>query len=240
MKRAPLPGVDLGVYARAIPLLVRNPSILVVPLLMAVAGILIGLVIAPSGGGLVGFATSGIGGLIAALLRLFGLGAACIVADEAWRRGRASFDDAWTEARRRAGDILFAALGITFIFWIAAYAGTLLGVVAIVLAAVAFYFLIWAIPAVAVGGVGGGEAIQLSIDRVRANPVLAAIAAVAVALVAVASFFASAFVMTALMPYTGVGVVNDLVGTLVQAIVDGYIALILTKTYVDASFGRRF
>ncbi len=36
MKRAPAAGLDLGVYAKAVPLLLRNPSIVVIPLLMAV------------------------------------------------------------------------------------------------------------------------------------------------------------------------------------------------------------
>jgi lysylphosphatidylglycerol synthetase-like protein (DUF2156 family) len=239
MRRAPLTGADLGVYVRAIPLLVRNPSIVVVPLLMAVAGILLGIVLAPAGGGLVGSATGGIAGLIIVLLRLFGLGTACIIADEAWRRGRASFDNGWTEARRRAGDILFTALGVTFIFGIVGYVGALIGLVAYVLLAIAFYFLIWAIPSVAAGGMGGSEAIQVSIDRVRANPLPAAIVAVVVAAVIFAASAVSAYLTGWVVAYTGGGLVNGLVGAVVQAIADGYIALIITKTYTDASLGRR-
>jgi hypothetical protein len=240
MKRAPRWGIDLGVYVKAIPLLVRNPSIIVVPLLMAVAGVLIGLVLAPSGGGLVGSATSGLGGLIVVLLRFFGVGTACIIADEAWRRGRASFDNGWTEARRRGGDILYASLGVTFVFWLLQYAATLLGLVAILLTAVAFYFLIWVIPAVAAGGIRGGDAIQVSIDRVRANPLPAAIAAVVTVLVLFAALLGSAALIGAVIVYTGGGLVDRLIDALVQAIADGYIALIITKTYTDASFTRRW
>ena len=240
MKRTPLSGVDLGVYVKAIPLLVRNPSIIVVPLLMGVAAILIGLVLAPTGGGLVGYASSGMAGLIVILLKLFGLGAACIIADDAWRRGRASFDNAWTEARRRAGDILFTALGITFILAIASYAGMLLGILALLLTAVAFFFLIWAIPAVSVGGLGGGEAIQASIDRVRANLVSAALTAVVVALVMFGAFTGAAILTGYVALHTGGGLGIGLIGALVQAIADGYIALIITKTYTDASFTRRW
>ncbi|HEX3463360.1 MAG TPA: hypothetical protein VHS78_04790 [Candidatus Elarobacter sp.] len=238
MRRAPGTGVDLTVYLKAIPLLVRNPSIIVVPLLMAVAGILIGLVLAPAGGGLVGYATGGIAGLVVQLLQLFGVGAACIVADGAWRRGRSSFDDAWTEARRRAGDILFAALLITFVFGIIQYVGMLIGLLALVLAAVAFFFLIWAIPAVAVGGLSGGDAIQVSIDRVRANPLSAAITAIVAALATYGAMQLSLYLTEVLYVYTGVGIVDSLIGALVMAIADGYIALIITKTYTDASFGR--
>jgi len=240
MKRTPFSGVDPGVYVKAIPLLVRNPSIIVVPLLMGVVAILIGLVLAPTGGGLVGYASSGIAGLIVVLLELFGVGTACIIADDAWRRGRASFDNGWTEARRRAGDILFTALGITFIFGIISYAGMLLSFLVVLLMAVAFLFLIWAIPAVAVGGLGGGEAIQVSIDRVRANPVSAALTAVVVALVTFGASAGAAILTGYVAPYTGGGLVNGLIGALVQAIADGYIALIITKTYTDASFTRRW
>jgi len=238
MKRAPRWGIDLGVYVRAIPLLVRNPAIVVVPLLMAVVGVLIGLVLTPSGGGLVGSATSGIGGLIVVLLRFFGVGTACIIADEAWRRGRASFDNGWTEARRRGGDILYASLGITFLFWLLQYASTLIGLVAILLTAVAVYFLIWAIPAAAVGGIRGGDAIQVSIDRVRANPLPAAIAAVVTVFVFFAAILGSAALIGTVIVYTGGGLVDRLIDALVQATADSYIALIITKTYTDASFTR--
>jgi len=43
MRRAPVPGLDLGVYAKAVPLLLRNPAIVVIPLLMGVIGVLIAL-----------------------------------------------------------------------------------------------------------------------------------------------------------------------------------------------------
>ncbi|MBV9439637.1 MAG: hypothetical protein JOZ24_06575, partial [Candidatus Eremiobacteraeota bacterium] len=179
MRRATRPPVDLGVYLRAIPLLLRNPSIVVVPLLMAVIGILIGMVMTPGagmGGGLIGSLTSGLGGFVVILLELFGLGTACIIADDAWRYGHASFDKGWTEARRRAGEILFAALGVTLLLAVGQYAGALLGFaigpvpVGLVLIALIALFLIWAIPAAASGGMRGGEAIQVSVDRVRANP----------------------------------------------------------------------
>src|ERR1700730_6678333 len=123
MRRAPGAGPGPGVYAAAVPLLLRNPSIIVIPLLMAVIGVLVGLALAPSSGGIAGGLTAGLGGFLVILLELFGLGAACVIADDAWRHGRASFDDGWNEARRRGGEILFAALGMTFVFLVAQYAG---------------------------------------------------------------------------------------------------------------------
>ncbi len=241
MKRAPRWGIDLGVYVKAIPLLVRNPAIIVVPLLMAVASVLVTMVLAPAGGGLVGYATGGITGLILILLELFGLGAACIIADDAWRHGRASFEKGWSEASARAGQILYTALGITMIFAILQYAATLLGIVALVLAAVAVFFLIWAIPGAAVGGLGGGEAIQVSIDRVRANLPLAAVTAVVAALASFVAGAAAVWTSVALLPYAGGSAIVDvLIGALLQAIANSYIALIITKTYTDASFTRRW
>jgi hypothetical protein len=241
MRRAPATGLDLSVYARAVPLLLRNPAIVVVPLLMAVIGVLLGLVLSPYGGGVIGGATAGLGSFLLIILELFGLGAACIIADDAWRHGRASFENGWSEARRRGGDILFAALGVTFVFVVAQYAGTLIGPLALLLLAAAVLFLIWAIPAVAVGGVPGSAAIQISIDRVRANPLPAALAAVVtVALVVFGAPYASLWISVALLPYSGgSAILGALISALLQAIALGYVALVITKTYTDSSLGGR-
>jgi hypothetical protein len=240
MRRAPAPPVDLGPYFKAVPLLLRNPSIIVIPLLMAVIGVLVGMTFSPYG--IVGTVTSGLAGLIVTLLQLFGLGAACIIADDAWRRGRASFDNGWSEARRRGGDLLYAAIGVTFIVAIAQFTATIFGgLVAYVLMAVAAVFMIWVMPAAAVGGVPGAAAIQISIDRVRANPLAAALAAiVAVALVFVLPPFLAVTIALRLLPYTGSMIVVSLLIALIQAIATGYVALVLTKTYTDAAFGRRW
>ncbi|MDQ6942858.1 MAG: hypothetical protein M3169_10155, partial [Candidatus Eremiobacteraeota bacterium] len=129
MRRAPAPDVDLSVYVKAVPLLLRNPAIVVVPLLMAVIGVFLQLMMMTSrGGGVLGPLTGQLASFIAIILELFGLGAACIIADDAWRRGRASFENGWAEARNRGGDILFAALGFTLLLTVAQYVGALLGV----------------------------------------------------------------------------------------------------------------
>jgi hypothetical protein len=242
VKRAPGLGLDLGVYVQAVPLLVRNPSIIVIPLLMAVVGVLIGMVVTPYGGGIIGGATSGLAGLIVVLLELFGLGAACIIADDAWRHTLASFDRGWAQARTRGAEILFAALGITFILFVAQYVGTIIGPLALILVAAAVVFLIWAIPAAAVGGVPGSAAIQISIDRVRANPAQAAIlAVVTVALVIFGAPYAALWISIVLFPYTGgSAIVGALVSALLQAIALGYVALVTTKTYTDAAFSGRW
>ena len=253
MRRAPAPAVDFGVYAKAVPLLVRNPAIVVIPLLMAVIGVLVGLMTSYSGGGIIAGTTSGLSSFIVLLLQLFGLGAACIMADDAWRHGHASFENGWSEARRRGGDLLMSALGVTLIFSVAQYAGALLAsivpfyvlgfnVVALALMVAAAVFLIWAIPAGAVGGVSGGASIQASIDRVRAAPAAAVVAAiVAFGLLEIAVPYAALWLWAQLFAYAGGSIiVGSLIQALLQAIVLAYIALFITKTYTDGAFTRRW
>jgi hypothetical protein len=241
MRGAPVAPVDLSVYAKAVLLLLRNPAIVVVPLLMAVIGVLLTLVMVPYGGGMSGL-TGQLASFIATLLEFFGLGAACIMADDAWRHGRASFDNGWTEARRRGGDILFAAIGVIFVLFVAAYAGMLIGPLAVVLTVAAVVFLVWTIPAAAIGGVPGGAAIQVSVDRVRGAPLAAVVVAVvSYALLALLVPYAGAYLGGWLMLLTGAGSLIPLLllHALLQAIASGYIALILAKTYSDAAFGTR-
>jgi hypothetical protein len=241
MRRTAGPDVDLSVYAKAVPLLVRNPAIVVVPLLMAVIGVFLQLTLLQSyGGGALGSLTGQLASFVVILLELFGLGAACIIADDAWRHGRASFEKGWSEARIRGGEILFAALGFTLLLAVAQYAGSILGPLALVLMVLVVVFLIWAIPAAAVGGVPGGAAIQTSIDRVRGAPLPAVIAAiVTVALLAIGVPILSVYLSTWIPLLHSSLIVNLLVGALLQGIAVGYIALVLTKTYTDAAFGTR-
>jgi hypothetical protein len=241
MRRAQGPDVDLSVYAKAVPLLVRNPAIIVVPVLMAVIGVFLQLTMlrSYSGGAMSGLTTQ-LASFIAFLLELFGLGAACIIADDAWRHGRASFEKGWAEARIRGGDILFAALGFTLLLSVAQYAGSLLGPLALALMVLVVVFLIWAIPAAAIGGVPGGAAIQASIDRIRGAPLPAVIAAiVTVALLGIGVPMLSVS-LSSWIPLLYANIIaNLLVSALLQGIAVGYVALILTKTYTDAAFGTR-
>ncbi len=208
-RRGPLSGADLCVYIGALPLLVRNPAIVVVPLLTLVVGVLLNLVLAPSAGGAAGGLTLGLAQLVAVLLGLYGLGSACILADGAWRRGRMPFDSAWTETQRRSGDLLAAAVAFSLLVFVAQYAGQLLGSVGgLILQAVAVFFLIWTIPAAAVGGIPGSGAIQVSVERVRANPLVAAL----VTIVSLAVVFYLPLLLT--------GLVGGLLGPTTSGIVD--------------------
>ena len=240
MRRAAGPGLDLSVYAKAVPLLLRNPAIIVVPVLMAVIGVLLQLTLVPYSGGVAGSLTGQLASFIAILLELFGLGAACVIADDAWRHGRASFEKGWAEARNRGGDILFSAIGFTLLLSVAQFAGSLLGPLALILMVLVVVFVLWAIPAAAISGVPGGASIQVSIDRVRGAPLPAIIAAiVTVALLAIGVPLLSVYLSSWIPLLRGSLIVNLLVSALLQGIAVSYVALILTKTYTDAAFGTR-
>jgi len=237
-----LRGVDPLMYIRAVGLLVRNPVIMVVPLLMAIIGVFVAQLDGGAGGG-GGFSIAGITGFLVLLLQLFGFGTATIMADQAWRRNRTSFDDGWTEARQKGRDILFAALGFTFVLSIAGFAGRLVGFLALFIYAAAVFFLIYTIPAAAIGGVPGGAALQVSIERARANP----IPTVVVTVVAVGVYFLfnlilAPFLIGTIAPlaFQSANLIASLIGAVFQSIVIGYIALIVGKTYSDVSFGNRY
>ena len=235
--------VDGAAYFRAFGLLVRHPQIMLAPLLASVAQVLLFMVFpADIGGGFLSSANSSLAGLLAQLLGSFGLAVAVIVSDAAWRRGRAPFDDAWNESRRKLGDIVFAALGFGFIIYVAGLLGSVIPLFGpIVLGLVAMFFFIYTIPAAAIGGVPGGAALQISLERARRSPL-------PTLLVTAVYVFAFTYVPTlaveALTPVLlsnslfASGVVSSLVIAVIKAIVSGYVALVLAKTYDDVSYGR--
>ena len=94
-------GIDLGIYPKALGLLVRHPQIVLAPLAAALANVLL-LSTVPADGGFLGFANSSILSLIAFVIDAFGLGVAIVAADSAWRYGRAPLDDAVRESARLA------------------------------------------------------------------------------------------------------------------------------------------
>jgi hypothetical protein len=223
--------VDFTVYLRAFGVLVRNPTVVVLPLLAGVIGVLVSQFSDASGGGLVGSLTT----FLLLLVQLFALGVAIIIGDAGWRRGTASFDDAWQEARSKGRDILFAAFGFTFVISIAQYAAQIIGSFGIILMAIAVYALIYTIAAAAIGGIPGGAAISVSIERVRSAPIAAALLTiVAIALFVYVGRFVDQFVFSAL------GITSPMIALIfdavVQAIVTGYIAIVMAKVYADVSF----
>jgi hypothetical protein len=97
------------------------------------------------------------------------------------------------------------------------------------------------LPAATIGGIPGGATLTVSVERVRAAPVAAV-------LVAVVYFFSiaqgPALIIMALEPLRfsssilDSGVVSSLIVALAKAVVWAYVALVLTKAYNDASYGR--
>jgi hypothetical protein len=224
--------LDLTVYLRAFGVLVRNPTVIVLPLLAGVIGVLVEQLSDVGGGGLL----AGLTTFLLLLIQLFALGVAIIIGDMGWRHGKASFDDAWQDARTKGRDILFAAFGFTFVLSIAQYAGTILpGVIAIILVAIAVYALIFTIAAASIGGIPGSAAISVSIERVRSAPMTAA-------LLTVVTLVLMLYVAhnLDLLVFESLGVTSPLIGSLLdalfQSLVTGYIAIVMAKVYTDVSF----
>jgi hypothetical protein len=225
--------IDFSTYFRAFGVFARNPTVIVMPLLAGVIGIVVGQFSDFGSGGLLASITT----FLVLLIQLFALGVSVIIADQGWRRGTASFDDAWQDARRKGRDILFAAFGLTFVINIVQYIGQLLGngTIGIVLLALAAYFLIYTIPAAAIGGIPGGAAINTSIDRVRSAPMAAALLAV---VTLVLMFYVGSLIEAPLFSTFGVTspLIGSLIGAVVQAVLTGYIAVVMAKVYTDVSF----
>ncbi len=220
-------------YVQAVPQLARHPSIFVMPLLAAVVDLLIQQ-ISPFFTNAVGGAGSFLFGIIVNLVYGFCFGVAVIAANNVWRGRRASFDEAWEEGRLKAGGILIATIGFYFLIYVAQYAGQLIGstVLQLVLEVVVAFFLIYTIPAAAIGGMPGNLAIGASFRAVRENLLGAAILAIAFV------------VLWIWLPYfivaqvgANLGVVGyELVLAAIKAIVLAYLAFPFAKQYDDVAF----
>ncbi len=224
--------IDFASYVRAFPSLARHPSILAMPILAAVIDMFVtywsGAFTDPLGG-----FGSGLFAMIVQIVYLFAFGVAVIQANNIQRGFRTGFDDAWEEARRKAGSIIMAAIGFQFLVYIGAYIGSVVSnIVGVVLQLIAYFFLILTIPAAAIGGLPGSAAISGSFRAVRSNP----LACVVLAVVFVALWlFLPNYVAIALS-----GHVSDFVFRLilagVHAIVLAYVAFPFSATYDDIAF----
>lgn len=226
-------GIDFTIYGRAVPYLLRNPSILAMPLLAA----LVDMLLSYTGG----VATDPLGGLgaglfqmISQIIYLFAFGVAIIQANNIARGFNRKFDAAWEEGRRKAGSILMAAIGFQFIVYVAAYAGSLLGneLLSYGLQLVAYFFLILVIPAAAIGGLPGGMALSGSIRAVRSHiPACLVLAIVWVVLWLGVPFLATVYVGAHF------GVIGYyLIVAVARAIVLAYMAFPFATTYDDIAF----
>jgi hypothetical protein len=219
-------------YVQAVPALVKHPSILAVPLLAAVISILINAALAPFLTNAVGGVGAGLFGMLVQLIYLWAFGVAIIQASHIWRGRRGSFDEAWEEGRTKFGGIALAAIGFQFVVWAGTYIGSFFGgTLTYVLAAVAAFFLIYTIPAAAIGGMPGSLAISASIRAVRANWIGSIVLAVV--------FVALWYVVPAFLPYALSGlsqIVYSLVMALYEAIILAYLAFPFAKQYDDVAF----
>jgi hypothetical protein len=97
------------------------------------------------------------------------------------------------------------------------------------------YALIYTIAASAIGGIPGGAAISVSIERVRSAPMAAALLTV-VSLVLL--FYVGNFIEAGIFGALGVTslILASVLGAIIQAILTGYIAVVMAKVYADVSF----
>jgi hypothetical protein len=224
--------VDVAMYAQAIPQLIRHPSIFVMPLLAAVVELLLtqlSYLFTDSVGG----AGAGLFALLVQLVYLWAFGVTIIQANGIWRRQRGTFDEAWEEGRAKFGAIALAAIGFQFVVWAASYIASFVsGTAGLALGAVAAFFMIYTIPAAAIGGIPGSLALSASVRAVRAQPLASFILAVI--------FCAIWYVAVPLaLPYLLVHVsatVWSFVTAGARALALGYLAFPFAKQYDEVAF----
>jgi len=223
--------VDIAVYVQAIPLLLRHPVIAVGPLLAAVLDALLGGLFHDTSGPFAALGTSQLS-IIFMILDTLGMALAIVIADAVWRRGRVSFDAAWEQTRKRAGECVWVALGISLVTYTAIYLGSILGsLIALALGILTFGILIYAVAATAIGGVPGFLSLQASLDIARIRPINTTLLTI--------MFFVSYLGLGWLLPMILIPVTGSLaliVLAIAKAVAIGYIALLISKRYVDIAF----
>jgi len=226
------PNVNVAIFGRAFVHLVRHPSILAWPLLAAVIDMLL-----TRWGGIFTDPLGGIGGglfsFVVQIVYMFAFGVAVIQANNIARGYSGKLDDAWEEARRKAGGILLAAIGFQFVIWAAGYLGALTGsgLIQEAVMLIAAFFFIFTIPAAAIGGLPGGLALSGSIRAARANWPAALMLLIAFA---VLWFFLYPYVLIGLEPY---GATVALVGAAIyRALVLAYLAFPFAVLYDETAF----
>jgi hypothetical protein len=218
-------------YVQAIPQLVRHPSVLALPVLAAVIDLLVRQ--------LSTYATDAVGGfgaglflLLVQLIYLWAFGVTIIQANNIWRNRRGTFDEAWDEGRPKFGGIALAAIGFQFVVWAAGLVGSYFGALGVLLAAAAAFFLIYTIPAAAIGGLPGQLALSGSIRAVRANPLASGVLAIVfVVLWAVLIPLALPYALVSLPPLGW-----QPVQAAAKALVLGYLAFPFAKQYDEVAF----
>ena len=228
--------VDVAAYARAVPRLLTNPSILIAPIGGAVVALLfefLGQTMTDPIGGI----GSGIYQMLATIAFLVAFGIAIIQASHIWRGRRGSFQDAWQEGRAKLGSLLMAAIGFVFVWSAAGYVGVIFGnSIGILLQLAAVFFTIYTIAAAAIGGLPGAAALSGSIRCVKANPLAAGIlTVVSIALWIVLPGYLLLWIAEYLPAYvTPIGI--DVLHVVLEAIILAYLAFPFAKQYDDVAY----
>lgn len=224
-------GFNLRMYGQAVPMLLRNPALLLAPLFTGILDIFV-LQFGRMGGDALGGFAGSILQLLVFIIDGFGLAVSLIIADRCWRYGKGSFEDGWENARHKVGDIFMAALGLNFVIFIALQLGSYINpYVGELLFVLAFFFLIYTIPAAAIGGIPGGASLNTSIERVRADYPTA----IGLAICFLLLYWVVGSIVIPL--YTvDLGIISLFIGAVFKAIALGYFALVLAKGYNDVSY----
>ena len=226
--------VDFSIYARAFAIIARNPVIFVFPIIATILKIALGFLRGPLFDPIGGY-DFGLFQLLFSLVDGFAFGLALIAAESAWRSNRVSFAAVWDEGKQKAGSILLATVGLVFVIWVASLLGGFLGPLALFVPAVALFFLIYTIPAAAIGGIPGGAALSASIQRVKQSPLAAALLVIASLLL---YFYVGIFLGTYIG--TAVGFLAPYATAIIQAVVIGYLSAVTARQYDDVAFFRPY
>ena len=229
-----LESVDLSIYARAFAVVARNPLLFVFPIIATILKIALGFLRGPLLDPIGGY-DFGLFMLVFSLIDGFAFGLTLIAAESAWRSGRFSFASVWDEGKRKLGSIVLATIGLIFVVWVASLLGGFLGVLALLLPAIALFFLIYTIPAAAIGGIPGGAALSASIQRVKQNPLAAAI----LVILSLVLYFYVGVVVGSYIG-TAVGFLAPYATAIIQAIVISYLAAVTARQYDEVAFFRPY
>ncbi|MBC5810677.1 MAG: hypothetical protein GIW95_07490 [Candidatus Eremiobacteraeota bacterium] len=247
MRRAA--AVDPADYLRAVGLLFKHPAIALGPLAASFVLIFSGFAM-PAGGGLFSILNGMVASLFAILINSLGLSFALVAADYAWRYDRVNLSESWETVRRRIGDIFMAGLGVAFVTYFASYLGSVFGSIGLpgfaligtlLLGAAVAFFLIYAMPAAAIGGVPGGAALNASVERARSAPLPTLVLLVVYyvtyfAAQPIVSMFAGNLLLGFGVRETALLAMAVLL--VVQSVFGAYYALVLAKTYNGISYRR--
>ncbi|HEY5258818.1 MAG TPA: hypothetical protein VIJ12_10635 [Candidatus Baltobacteraceae bacterium] len=227
MRRAPQ--IDIAAYGQGVVHFLKHLSILAGTLCAGAIALLLDY-LGQTMTDPIGNVGAGIYSAVGQIVFLCAFGVAIVQANNVWRGRGGSFAQAWQESRGKLGNIALAAIGFTFVIWIAAYIGATLGLgpLSLVLQIIATFFLIYTIPAAAIGGVPGGMALSASIRAVRANPASAAVLTIVWLLLEQVPNLAALSLPS--------GEFANVLNVVVQAILFGYLAFPVAKQYDDVAF----